>query len=181
MIVPFRGVHPRIGQGVFVAPGAWVIGDVELADGVSIWFNCTLRGDLERIRIGVDTNIQDGSVVHTDAGLPCIVGDRVVVGHGAIVHGARIGDDALIGMGATVLSGAVVGAGAIVGAGALVPEGMEIPPGMLALGVPARIIRPVKPEETERIRSGAKEYARRRDHYLQEPWVEGSPVEGSAG
>ena len=128
MIVPFRGVHPRIGQGVFVAPGAWVIGDVELADGVSIWFNCTLRGDLELIRIGVDTNIQDGSVVHTDAGLPCIVGDRVVVGHGAIVHGARIGDDALIGMGATVLSGAVVGAGAIVGAGALVPKAWKFRP-----------------------------------------------------
>lgn len=171
MIVPYRGVYPRIGAGVLVAPGSWVIGDVVLEDGVSVWFNCTLRGDVEQIRVGRDSNIQDGTVVHTDKGCPCVVGREVVVGHGVILHGARIGDGALIGMGATVLSGAVVGAGAIVGAGALVPEGMTVPDGMLVLGVPARVVRPVKPEETERIRAGVKAYAERRDHYLREPWM----------
>src|SRR5690606_3134510 len=171
VIVPFRGVHPRIGEGVLVAPGSWVIGDVVLEDGVSIWFNCTLRGDVERIHIGRDSNIQDGSVLHTDRGYPCVVGREVVVGHGVILHGARVGDGVLIGMGATVLSGAVIGAGAIVAAGALVPEGMTIPDGMLALGVPARVVRPVKPEEKERIEAGARAYAERRDHVLREPWM----------
>lgn len=170
MIVPFRGVHPRIGQGVFVAPGAWVIGDVELADGVSIWFNCTLRGDLEPIIVGRDANIQDGSVLHTDAGYPCVIEEEVTVGHNAIVHGARVGKGALIGMGAILLTGAVVGEGAIVGAGALVPEGMEIPPGKLALGVPARVIRDVKPEEVQRVKEGVRHYAANRDRFLRQAW-----------
>lgn len=183
MIVPFKGITPRIGANVLVAPGSWVIGDVELADGVSVWFNCTLRGDLELIRVGKDSNIQDGSVLHTDAGLPCLIGEGVVVGHAAIVHGAEVGDGVLVGMGATILSGAKIGPGAIIGAGALVPEGMEIPAGMLALGVPARVLRPVKPEETARIQNGALEYARRRDEYLRQPWLAGAQpgAPGSAG
>lgn len=170
MILPLDDIQPKVGRNVFVAPGSHIVGRVELADGVSIWFNCTLRGDLEPIIVGRDTNIQDGCVLHTDAGYPCVIGEEVTVGHSAIVHGARVGNGALIGMGAVVLTGAVIGEGAIVGAGAVVPEGMEIPAGKLALGVPARVIRDVKPEEVKRVQEGVRHYAANRDRFLRQPW-----------
>jgi carbonic anhydrase/acetyltransferase-like protein (isoleucine patch superfamily) len=135
---------PSIAKNVFIAPGAHVIGDVTIKENSSVWFNAVLRGDLEPIVIGEGSNIQDGVVVHTDKGFPCIIGNNVTIGHNAIVHGARVEDGALVGMGATVLTGAKLGKGAVLGAGALLPEGKEIPDHMLAVGVPAKVIRAVE-------------------------------------
>lgn len=154
----FAGKAPRVAPDAFVAPGAHLSGDVEVAAGASIWFNAVVRADLDRVRIGRGSNLQDGCVVHCDEGKPCLIGADVSVGHGAVLHGCTVGDGALIGMGAIVLNGAEVGAGAIVAAGAVVPEGATIPPGMLAMGVPARVLRAVRPDERERARLGAEHY-----------------------
>jgi len=137
--------RPDCDPSAWVAPGATVIGNVVLGAGSSIWYGCVLRGDNDRITIGAETNIQDLTVIHVDTGFPCRIGARVAVGHRAILHGCTIGDGALIGMGAILLNGAVVEAGAVVAAGALVPEGRVIPAGMLAMGSPARVVRPVDP------------------------------------
>lgn len=166
MLVSIDGVQPLVSPNVFIAPNAAVIGKVTLGENASVWFQAVLRGDLEPIVVGEATNIQDGAVLHTDIGFPCELGKRVTVGHNAIVHGARVGDGALIGMGAVVLSGAVVGSGALVGAGALVPEGMEIPPGHLALGVPAKVVRELTPEEKKRIAEGVESYVEQARRYL---------------
>lgn len=166
MLISIDGIQPFVSPDVFIAPNAVVIGHVTLEAKASVWFQAVLRGDLEPIRIGESTNIQDGAVLHTDVGFPCELGKRVTVGHHAVVHGARVGDGALIGMGAVVLSGAVIGREALVGAGALVPEGMEIPPGHLALGVPAKVIRELTPEEKKRIAAGADSYVEQARRYL---------------
>ncbi len=136
-------VHPT----AYIAPGAYVVGWVEVGEGASIWFGAVVRGDVERVVVGPGSNVQDGAVLHADPGMPCLLGPRVTVGHRAVVHGALVEEGALIGMGALVLNGARVGAQAVVGAGAVVPPGMEIPPGHLALGVPARVVRPIEPME----------------------------------
>jgi carbonic anhydrase/acetyltransferase-like protein (isoleucine patch superfamily)/deoxycytidylate deaminase len=151
-------VAPRCEPSAFVAESAEVDGDVQLGVESSIWYGAVLRGDIAAIRVGARTSIQDGCILHTDAGMACVVGDGVTVGHGAVLHGCTVEDGALIGMRATVLTAAVVGRGAIVGAGAVVTEGQTIPAGMLAVGVPARVIRAVRPEETERMRSGVAHY-----------------------
>jgi carbonic anhydrase/acetyltransferase-like protein (isoleucine patch superfamily) len=145
-ILSVDGRTPRIASGAFLAETAVVAGDVELADGVSLWFGCVVRSELARATIGADSNLQDLTVVHTDRDFPVTIGERVTVGHRAIVHGCTIEDDALIGMGAVILNGAVVGAGAIVGAGAVVREGMHVPPRALAVGVPAAILDRTAPE-----------------------------------
>lgn len=169
MLVRISGApEPRVGQRVFIAPGARVIGDCTLHDDVGIWFNAVLRGDLEPIEIGERSNVQDGAVVHTDAGLPCRIGKEVTIGHSAIVHGATVEDGALIGMGAIVLSGARIGKGAIVAAGALVPEGREIPAGWLAMGTPAKAVRELTSEERERIVRGVEHYVQQKDRYLKD-------------
>lgn len=135
---------PLIHETAFVADGATVAGDIHLAEGVNVWFGCSIRSEYERVEIGAETNVQDLTVVHADPGFPVVLGERVTVGHRVILHGCTIGDDALIGMGATVMNGATVGEGAVVGAGAVVTEGTEIPPHSLAVGVPAKVIdRPV--------------------------------------
>lgn len=166
MIRSYDGRDPVWGKQVFIADSAQVIGDVQLADGVSVWFGAVLRGDIEPIRIGTDSNVQDGAIVHTDEGYPAIVGERVTIGHAAIIHGATVEDDALIGMGATLLSGSTIGQGAVVAAGALVPEGATIPPGVLAMGVPARVVRELSDEEKQRIERGMHNYRVRRDKYI---------------
>lgn len=166
MIRAFQGREPIIGDRVFIADSAQIIGDVQLADGANVWFNAVLRGDIEPIHIGADSNVQDGSIVHTDAGYPAHVGRRVTIGHGAIIHGAVVEDDALIGMGAILLSGSRVGQGAVIAAGGLVPEGATIPAGVLAMGVPARVVRPLTAEETERIVQGMENYCERRDAFV---------------
>ena len=165
-LVPFEGKLPRLGARVWVAPGAYVTGDVELGDDVSFWFHTVARGDVNWIRIGPRTNIQDGSVLHVNHGThPLSIGAGVVVGHQAVVHGCTIEDGALIGIGARVLDGAVVEAGAQIGAGAVVSPGHRIPAGHLALGIPARVVRPLTPEETQRIADTCARYAALKEKY----------------
>lgn len=157
VIRPLDGRVPDIDPGAFVHDAAEVIGRVRIGAGASVWPTAVIRGDSEEIAVGADTNVQDGAVLHADPGFPCVLGDRVTVGHRAVVHGCRIGSACLIGMGAIVMNGAVVGEGSIVGAGAVVPEGVEIPPGSLALGIPAKVVRPT----TDAERAGLLESARR--------------------
>ena len=143
-ILTVAGHAPRISDGAFVAPDVTIAGDVSVADGASIWFGCVVRSEKAAVVIGPDTNLQDLSVIHTDAGSPTTIGARVTVGHRVVLHGCSVHDDALVGMGAVVLNGAVIGEGAVVAAGAVVREGVEIPAMSLAVGVPARVLdRPV--------------------------------------
>ena len=158
MILPYRGVYPTIHPSAFVAPGADVIGRVRLSKRSSIWFGCVLRGDVNRIEIGEATNIQDGSILHVDDDHPCVIADHVHVGHHVNLHGCRVERGAMIGIGAIVLSGARVGAGAIIGAGSVVLEGTKIPPRMLAVGAPARVVRPVTPRDLRYIRGWVAKY-----------------------
>jgi carbonic anhydrase/acetyltransferase-like protein (isoleucine patch superfamily) len=158
-LIPFNGITPTVAEDAFVAPGAMVIGDVMLGPGASVWYCAVVRGDIAPIRIGRGTNIQDGSVLHVDEGVPCVVGDHVVIGHGAVVHSATIGDGALVAMHATVLSHATVGAESIVGANALVPPGKEIPRRSLVVGVPGKIVREVTDSEAAETRENARRYA----------------------
>ncbi|HPA45840.1 MAG TPA: gamma carbonic anhydrase family protein [bacterium] len=147
MIFPYNKKTPVITEGVFVAPDAVIVGDVQIDEDSSVWFGTVLRGDINMIRVGKQTNIQDRAVLHVDHDAPCIIGNFVSIGHGAIVHGAEIGDECLIGMGAVVLSHCRVGPGSVIGAGAVVREGTEIPPRSLVVGVPGRIVRTLELEE----------------------------------
>ena len=158
---------PDIHPSVFVAPGAVVRGDVQLAAGSSVFYNAVLRGDRAAVSIGEGTNIQDNCVVHVEYDLPVTVGKNVTVGHGAILHGCTIGDNTLIGMGAILLNGARVGRDCIVGAGALVPQGMEIPDGSLAFGSPAKVRRAMTAEEIESNRAAAAFYCREAEEYAE--------------
>ncbi len=159
-IHPYSGRQPRLGRGVFLAPSAVVTGDVELGDDVSFWFHTVARGDVNWIKIGAGTNVQDGTVLHVSYDtFPLEVGKGVVIGHAAVVHGCIIEDGALIGIGARVLDGAVVERGAQVGAGAVVTPGKRIPAGHLALGIPARVARPLSSDEQ-------REIGRIRDRYV---------------
>lgn len=142
----------------YIHPQALVLGDVTLGARASVWPTAVVRGDSAPITIGADSNVQDGTVVHVDHGVPCTIGARVAIGHRAIVHGATVEDDCLIGMGAILLNHVRVGRGSIVGAGAVCPERMEIPPDSLVLGVPARVIRPTTPLERERIQRTVASY-----------------------
>ncbi len=144
-VYSFEDHTPFVHPAAFVAPGAYLVGWVEVGEGASVWFGAVLRGDLERVVVGPGSNVQDGAVLHADPGFPCVLEARVTVGHRAVVHGAWVGEGALIGMGAVVLNGARIGPGAVVGAGAVVPSGMEVPEGHLVLGVPARVKGPVEP------------------------------------
>lgn len=135
----------------YIHPSAIVCGDVTLGAGASVWPTAVVRADSAPIVIGAGTNVQDGAVIHVDAGVPCTIGERVAIGHRAIVHGATVDDDCLVGMGAIVLNRVHVGAGSIVGAGALCTEGMIVPPGSLVLGVPGRVVRLTTVAERERI------------------------------
>ena len=149
---------PRIAATAWVADCARVIGRVEMKEGASVWYGAVLRGDNERITVGVRSNVQDGSVLHTDPGFELTLGDEVTVGHHAMLHGCTVGDGALIGIRAVVLNGARIGARCLVGAGAVVTEGKEFPDGMLILGAPAKAVREVTPEQIERLRRGALQY-----------------------
>lgn len=150
---------PTLGAGCYIARTAVVVGDVRLGEGASVWYNATLRGDINYIEVGPGSNIQDNAVLHLADQFPCILGRHVSVGHSAIVHACAVGDEVLIGMGATVLDGAVVGAQSIIGAKALVTQHTRIPPGSLVLGAPARVVRELKPEEKSGLRLLAEKYA----------------------
>ena len=149
LVRSFGSSTPRIHRDAWVAPGAVVVGDVEIGEGSSLWYGVVARGDVHSIRIGARTNIQDNSVIHVTQGrYACIMGDEITVGHRAVVHGCTIGDGALVGIGAIVLDGARVGDGALVGAGCLVPPGAKIPDRSLVLGVPGRVVRLLSDEES---------------------------------
>lgn len=150
---PFRGVLPRIAPDAWLAPGATVVGDVEIGPASSVWYGSVLRGDVNSIRVGARSNLQDGCVVHVTVDrFACEIGDDVTIGHHATVHGCVVEDGALVGIGAIVLDGARIGAGAMVAAGALVSPGTQLAPGVLAMGVPARVVRELTAEERERNR-----------------------------
>lgn len=169
MIRPYRGVMPRIASSAYVDSSAQVIGDVAIGERSSIWPNVSIRGDVNYIRIGDESSIQDNTVLHVDHDLyPCIIGNRVTVGHRVVLHGCEVEDGALIGIGAIVLNGARIGAGAIVAAGALVTEDMEVPANMLAMGAPAKVRREVTPEEQERFRKNCDNYVRITAIYKEE-------------
>ena len=157
-VIPHHGVHPRIHSSVFIAEGAYVIGDVRLEQDVSIWFNAVLRGDLNAIRIGHRTNIQDAAVLHVTGELPVEIGANVTVGHHAVVHACTVEDCSLIGMNAVVLDRARVGPYSVVAAGAVVRENFVVPEGVLVAGVPARIVRPLTEDEREELRASASHY-----------------------
>lgn len=158
MIIQLGEHTPDIDSTAWVAPNASVIGRVKLGADVGIWYNAVLRGDMEAITIGAQTNIQDGCVLHCDPGIPLTVGSGVSVGHNAILHGCTVEDDVLVGMGATVLNGARIGAGSLIAANALIPEGAEIPPGSLVAGVPGKVRRELGEQELERIKLNAQVY-----------------------
>lgn len=148
----FKNYLPIVHEETFIADNATLIGDVTIGKGASIWFNSVLRGDYDKIVIGEYSNIQDGVIVHTDAGNPTIVGNYVTIGHGAILHGCKINDKALIGMGAIILDGAEIGEGAIVGAGSVVTAGTKVPPNTLVLGTPAKPKKELTPDsQKERV------------------------------
>jgi carbonic anhydrase/acetyltransferase-like protein (isoleucine patch superfamily) len=140
-------IHPT----AFIASTAAVMGDVTLGQDASVWYGAVLRGDMAPIVIGAQTNIQDGTIVHVDEGVPCHVGQRVGVGHRVILHGCIVEDDCLIAMGSVLLNGVAIGTGSVVAAGAVVPEGMRVPPRSLVMGVPGRIVRQVDPALAQRV------------------------------
>jgi carbonic anhydrase/acetyltransferase-like protein (isoleucine patch superfamily) len=165
----FAGKHPALGKRVFVASSAVLIGDVELGDDVNVWYGVVMRADINHIRIGARTNIQDNVVVHVDApDAPTEVAEDVTVGHAALLHGCRVERGALIGMHATVLNKAVVGEEAMVAAHALVPPGMVVPPRTLVAGVPAKVRRELEPAEIEHIRRGRELYVELGARFLAE-------------
>ncbi len=140
-------VRPTLAADVFVAPGAIVIGAVEMGSQSSAWYGAVLRGDINHIRIGAQSNVQDGSVLHVSDDFACVLGERVTVGHRAVVHACEVGDEVLVGMGAIILDGAQIGPRSIIAAGALVTKGMVVPEGSLVMGSPARVVRALSQEE----------------------------------
>lgn len=152
----------------WVAPNATVIGDVTLGDDASVWFNAVVRGDNDPITIGARTNIQDGSVLHSDEGLPLHIGEGVTVGHMAMVHSCTIGDNCLIGIGAVILGRSVVGANSIVGAGALITEGKVFPEGVLIVGSPAKVVRELSPEQIDFLKLSAAHYVENARRYRED-------------
>lgn len=154
-------IHPT----AFLHPRAVVLGDVTLGARVSVWPGAVIRGDTAPIVIGADSNVQDGTIVHVDYGVPTTIGARVAMGHRAIVHGATVADDVLIAMGAILLNGVEVGTGSIIGAGALCPEGMRVPPNSLVLGIPGRVVRETTPEMRERIARTVASYLALQDEH----------------
>lgn len=171
IIRSFGGKAPRIHESAFLVEDATVIGDVEIGERSSVWFGAIMRGDVNFIRIGDRTNVQDLSVIHvTSHTHPTMVGSDVTIGHRVTLHGCTIKDRCLIGIGAVVMDGAVVGEDAMVGAGALVPPGMVVPPGMLALGAPSKVTRILTPEEVAFFRTSAANYAGYADKYRSEGW-----------
>jgi carbonic anhydrase/acetyltransferase-like protein (isoleucine patch superfamily) len=162
----YGGRSPRIAKDCFVAENATIVGGVDLGDGSSVWFGTSIRAELENIKIGIRSNVQDNCSVHTDSGFPCVVGDNVSIGHGAIVHGSTIGSNCLIGMGSILLNGSKIGNDCLIGAGSLIVQGTEIPEKTLVLGSPAKARRAVTDEEIQRISENARHYYEFRAAYL---------------
>ncbi len=160
-VYPYKGVWPTIAEDVFVAPGAMIIGNVTIQEGASVWYNAVVRADSAPIIIGRRTNIQDNCTLHVDADAPLSIGEECTIGHGAVVHGATLGNQVLVAMNAVVLSHAHVGSETIIGASALVGEHKVIPGGVLAVGVPAKVMRDLTEVEKHHLLTSASEYCQR--------------------
>jgi gamma-carbonic anhydrase len=172
IVRPFDGKAPRLHDSVFVAETALVVGDVDIGEQSTIWFGTVVRGDVNSVRIGARTNVQDQSVIHVTAGThPTVVGDDVTLGHRVTLHGCTVKDRCLIGMGTIVLDGAVIGEESLVGAGSLVSPGTVVPPRTLALGSPARVKRPLTAAEIAYFRESADHYVQYARRYLREGWT----------
>jgi carbonic anhydrase/acetyltransferase-like protein (isoleucine patch superfamily) len=158
LVLAVNGISPKIAPDVFIAPGAVVVGDVEIGPGSSVWFQAAIRGDVAPVRIGARSNVQEGAVLHVDPDAPCIVGDDVTIGHGAIVHGTTVGNGVTVGMGSILLSRSRIGDRAVVAAGSVVAEGTVVAPGALVMGVPAREKRILDEERQLKSVAGATGY-----------------------
>lgn len=158
MIMDFEGVTPRINKNTYISESVDIIGKVNVEENVNIWFGTRLRGDMNNIIIGENTNIQENSVVHVDINSPCIIGKNVTIGHGTIIHGCSISDNVIVGMGSIILNNAKIGKNTIIGAGSLVTQGKEFPEGVLILGNPAKVIRQLTEAEIESIQRSADNY-----------------------
>jgi len=168
MIYSLKGVSPVIDEKAgFIAPSADIIGNARIAEGVNIWFNAVIRADMDSVTIGKNTNIQDCAVIHTDHGMPTVLGEGITVGHTAILHGCTIGDNCLVGMGSVILNGADIGAESLVAAGSLVPQGMKVPPRSLVMGSPAKVVREMKDGAIEAIRKNGAVYTSNSQDYLE--------------
>lgn len=165
-IISYKGVDPQLAENVYIAPGAFVIGRVKIAQGANIWYNTVLRGDVDEIHVGRYTNIQDNSTVHVVCGSPAVIGDYVTVGHGAIIHGCTVGNNCLIGMGAILLNYAEIGDNCIIAAGSLIPERKKIPPNSLVMGSPGKVVRQLTEEDIEKIRESSLSYHELAQDYL---------------
>jgi carbonic anhydrase/acetyltransferase-like protein (isoleucine patch superfamily) len=166
MILEHKGIMPQLDDSVFLAPGACVIGDVQVGENSSLWFNVIVRGDVNFIRIGSRSNIQDGSVIHvTRETHPTVIGDDVTVGHSVTLHGCTVHDGSLVGIGAIVLDGAVIGASSLVAAGSVVAPGTQVPPRSLVMGSPARVKRVLTEDECKNIHAIADRYVRYQEDY----------------
>ena len=158
MVMEFEGVTPKIDENTYISESVDIIGKVEILENANIWFGTRLRGDMNNIVIGRNTNIQENSVVHVDSKSPCIIGNNVTIGHGAIIHGCNIADNVLVGMGSIILNNAKIGNNTIIGAGSLITQGKEFPEGVLILGNPAKVIRELTKVEVESIKKSADNY-----------------------
>lgn len=158
MIKEFRGKFPNIDNGAYISESVDIVGDVTIEENVNIWFGSRLRGDINKIHVGKNSNIQENSVIHVDEDYPTIIGESVTIGHGAIIHGCTIDNNILIGMGSIILNGAKIGNNTIIGAGSLVTQGKKFESGVLILGNPAKVIRKLTDEEINSITKSAENY-----------------------
>lgn len=173
MLIEFQGHTPIVGKNVLLCEGAKIIGEVSIGDNASIWFNCVLRGDVNYIKIGKNTNIQDLTMIHVwhresgikDSGYPTIIGDNVTIGHSCVIHACNISDNCLIGMGSIIMDGAIIGRDCIVGAGSVVTKGKQFPPQSLILGNPAKFIRTLNEKEIAEIANSAIRYVEFKNQY----------------
>lgn len=165
MILELDNIKPKIHENTFIANSADIIGNVEIFENASIWFGAVLRGDVEKIVVGKNSNIQDNSTVHTDFGIPCIIGENVTVGHNVVLHSCNISDNVIVGMGSTILNGAKIAKNCLVGANSLVTHKLEYEEGMLILGNPAKIVRILTDEEIEHIVKNANHYVENAKRY----------------
>ena len=167
---------PRLGAGVYLARGAVVLGDVEIGESSSVWYNAVVRGDINRILIGHHSNVQDNAVLHLADDFPCLVGNWVTIGHSAVVHACTIGDESLIGIGAVVLDGAVIGRQCLIGAKSVVTPGTEIPDGSMVLGTPGKVVRALSDEERGHLKHWAEKYVQNAAYCLKHHINVGAPL-----
>ena len=166
-LIRYKGKQPQVGERVFLAEGACLVGDVSIGDDSSVFYNAVLRGDLAEIKIGKRTNIQDNVCIHVSTGVGVCIGDEVTIGHGAVLHGCTIEDNVLVGMGAIIMDGALVMKNCIIGAGALVTAGKNFPEGSLVMGAPAQIIRTLTADEIKNVKTGVEHYLDAKDELLK--------------